>query len=421
MGSPVAEAPEARERQGVKFVGYSDLDGKRNAFKMGLQERDGRWYLYLGHFWNNGVSIVDVTDPEAPSYENFLPVPPSTSASQIQVADGLLMNNLEPAFPSHPFYEPDVEATTGIQLWDVASDPTDPDRLTTYEIPGGGTHRNHYHGGDHAYLTAEPDGYDGHIPIILDVSDPEEPEEIGRASWPGQAPGESVEHPSDAGADLHGPMYPAAVEAPDTAYLPYGGAGMITADLSNPSDPTLVHQFDNGHFGDTGVGVHTAVPQPGTNVVWVSTETTSEGREQTWTYVAAIDKATDDEETVLGVLPTPTPDPGTPHETYYDKGGRFGPHNTYHWQYTDAYREPGDILPWTWFSAGLRLFDVSDPRAPEEVGYYVPEDPAEHAPGAGAPSEPITSSESVLVDRRGYIYLTDKNHGLHVLESRFLS
>jgi hypothetical protein len=27
----------------------------------------------------------------------------------------------------------------------------------------------------------------------------------------------------------------------------------------------------------------------------------------------------------------------------------------------------------------------------------------------------VAQSEDVLVDRRGYIYLTDKNHGLYVL------
>jgi hypothetical protein len=27
----------------------------------------------------------------------------------------------------------------------------------------------------------------------------------------------------------------------------------------------------------------------------------------------------------------------------------------------------------------------------------------------------VTQSEDVLVDRRGYMYVTDKNHGLHIL------
>ena len=45
----------------------------------------------------------------------------------------------------------------------------------------------------------------------------------------------------------------------------------------------------------------------------------------------------------------------------------------------------------------------------------------EFAPGAGAPSEPVTSTESVLIDDRGFIYITDKNHGLQILRSDLVS
>ena len=420
-GSAGQNAPKPVEQKRIQLVGYDDLDGKRNAFKMGLQKLDGRWYLYLGHFWNPGFSIVDVTDPKDPVYENFIQVPPNTSSSQIAVANGLLINNLEPAFESHPFYDPSVEPTPGLQIWDISQNPTDPEHLTTYEIPCGGTHRNYYDGGDYAYLTAQPEGYDGHIPLILDISDPENPSEVSRTWWPGQAPDEEVTCPSNQGASLHGPMYPASAEDPETAYLPYGGAGMITGDISDIGDPQLVHQFDNGHFGDTFVGVHTAVQHPDTNVVWTSTETTSQGNAQTWTWVAAIDKSDCESTKVLSVLPHPTPKPGLPYDTYYEKGARFGPHNTHHWKYTDEHYRPDSIIPWTWFSAGLRLYDVSDFRAPKEVGYYVPENPDEFAPGAGAPSELVTSTESVLIDDRGFIYITDKNHGLHILRSDLIS
>src|SRR5687768_13435827 len=49
----------------VWAVGYSDLDG-RPAFKMAIREHRGRWYLYTGHFWHSGWSLIDVTDPSAP-------------------------------------------------------------------------------------------------------------------------------------------------------------------------------------------------------------------------------------------------------------------------------------------------------------------------------------------------------------------
>jgi hypothetical protein len=51
---------------------------------------------------------------------------------------------------------------------------------------------------------------------------------------------------------------------------------------------------------------------------------------------------------------------------------------------------------------------------PREIAYYVPEDPKVRR-GVKPVEALITQFEDVLVDRRGYIYCTDKNHGLFVL------
>ena len=50
---------------------------------------------------------------------------------------------------------------------------------------------------------------------------------------------------------------------------------------------------------------------------------------------------------------------------------------------------------------------------PREVGYFVPPDPTERI--GLLPKTLVVQSEDVLGDARGYIYVTDKNHGLYVL------
>jgi hypothetical protein len=61
----------------------------------------------------------------------------------------------------------------------------------------------------------------------------------------------------------------------------------------------------------------------------------------------------------------------------------------------------------------LRVYDIRDPRQPKEIGYFVP---AIHEERIGTkPSRLVAQSEDVLVDRRGFIYLSDKTHGIHVL------
>jgi hypothetical protein len=61
----------------------------------------------------------------------------------------------------------------------------------------------------------------------------------------------------------------------------------------------------------------------------------------------------------------------------------------------------------TWFAAGLRMIDISDPARPEEKGYFIPQ------PTTGKTS-PWTND--VAKDERGLVYLTDKVCGLDVIE-----
>ena len=51
-----------------------------------------------------------------------------------------------------------------------------------------------------------------------------------------------------------------------------------------------------------------------------------------------------------------------------------------------------------------------------EIGYFVPPDP-ERRFGV-FPTELVTQTEDVIVDARGYAYLSDKNQGLHVVRAR---
>src|SRR3546814_16039608 len=67
----------------------------------------------------------------------------------------------------------------GFTIWDL-EDPENPQQLGVFKTGGSGTHRNYYDGGQYVYATGLPDGYDGHILQIVDISDPANPTEVSR-------------------------------------------------------------------------------------------------------------------------------------------------------------------------------------------------------------------------------------------------
>ena len=68
-----------------------------------------------------------------------------------------------------------------------------------------------------------------------------------------------------------------------------------------------------------------------------------------------------------------------------------------------------------WFNAGLRVFDISNPRMPKEVGYFMPPERPNLPAQTGAHASKVDWSEEVAVDARGNIFMNDDKWGLFVL------
>ena len=66
-----------------------------------------------------------------------------------------------------------------------------------------------------------------------------------------------------------------------------------------------------------------------------------------------------------------------------------------------------------YFNAGLQIYDISDPRAPHIVGFFIPDDPAQRR--GPIPAKLVHQAEDVLVDRRGVIYMPEGNSGIYIL------
>ena len=387
-------------------IGYSDLAG-RPGFKLALHRAHDRWYLYTPTLWEPGLNVVEVTDPTRPRFVRFVAGPPNTWTLQVQIAGGTMITSLEKIAPGWGG-TPDAPFDEGFVIWDLA-DPENPQRRGQFRTGGNGTHRNYYDGGRYVYATGLPPGYEGHILQIVDIDDPEHPVEVSRWWRPGQhvAGGERGAPRSTA---LHGGAYVRG----DRAYLHYGGGGFVILDVSDKAAPVQVGDLPFSPPFQSFIAVHTAQPLIGRELVICNSEAIAENCNEPLGYAGIVDIKDPSKPRLSSLFPLPRPPEDAPYRNFCEKGGRFGPHNQHQWQYQDILLHDENLCFLTYFNAGLRVFDISDERLVKEIAYFVPPDPVERR-GVLPKTKLVGQTEDVLVDARGFIYITDKNHGLYVL------
>jgi hypothetical protein len=341
--------------------------------------------LYVGHTGTTGMgtSILDVADPTAPVLIAQWPAAPRSHTHKVQVADGLLLVNVE-KFPyraetSEPF-------PAGFTVYEL-SDPLRPRKIGFWPSGGRGVHRIVWTGGRYAHMSATPDGFRDRIWVVADLSDPARPTEAGRWWWPGQREGEQPGWPP-------GKRYAAhhALIDGDRAYLGYDDAGMVILDVSDLTKPRQL-----GQLGWDGGSTHTCLPLPSRGLVVATDEQVNDGPDAPSRAVRVIDIAADRPQ-VLSVCPEPA--------GFRQLPLRFGAHNL-HENQPGAYRSERLIFT-TYFSAGVRVYDLADPVHPTEVAHWIPQPPA---------GQPVPQINDLFVDDSGLLWVTDRiGGGLYVLE-----
>lgn len=397
-------------------LGYAKL-GSPRTFKLGLKRDGERWFLFVGEGGSGvregtGFRVVDVTDPAHPRSIAHIPV--ENGDGQLTVHGDLLIAGRQLPFPppsaggsmQHPFKGAAASPTALASLFDI-SDPAQPRKLSDWTTAGWGTHRNGYPGGRYAFMSAWVEGYRGQsILQILDVTDSTQPKEVGRWWMPGQAEGEAETLPPPG---YHGPP----VLSADGRMLTLGFTpAVINLDISDPAHPRLIGRLDFAPLPAVGTqAIHSVVPIGG-SLLHVNTEPSAPGcGKESASFAAIVDNADPARPRLVSYYPRPRPDPGTGLRSFCEKEGRFGPHNVNTELHQDGVQQTAPTVFMTYFNAGLRMFDVSDPYAPIETGWFLPK--------IGPWSEGRRGLEDVLVDTRGNIYATNgREGGIWVLRRR---
>ncbi|MBD0417732.1 hypothetical protein H0H10_00760 [Streptomyces sp. TRM S81-3] len=415
--------PDGSYARNTELVGFTDMD-RRPALKMAVREVAGRWYLYTGHQQHGGWSIVDVTDPARPRMVRFIKGPAHTLTLQMDLHGDTMVTALEKIFPEEADPDPGAPYEEGVLIWDIA-DPVRPRRLGHFRTGGTGTHRNLYPGGRYVHLAAGMPGHQGNIYVILDIADRSRPREAGRWWVPGQREDEAAlrdgdtawrpGHPAGccaapASVSLHGPPYPTR---DGLVYLPYGGAGLIVLDISDVSRPRPVGRLSFSPPFHDHLGVHGVLPVPERGIAFANSENITYG-EGPAHHASIVDISDPRKPYLLSLFPEPVPPPGAPYEDFTTRGGWRGPHNINHHQHHPAVRRQDGLFYIAHFNAGLRIYDVSNKRLPREVGFYMPPDPKERL-GMLPVGDLVLQTDDVVVDRRGFIYISHKNDGVYIV------
>jgi hypothetical protein len=373
----------------MRQIGHTDLDGHGDCMHVNVV--DG--YAYVAHMGEDrvGTSVVDVSDPENPFVVNQLLTPPGTHSHKLQVVDDLLLINHE----QNP-YEPGATSwAAGLKVCDI-SERSNPVEVGFLKVGGGrGVHRMTYIEPPYVYMSGSDEGYSEQFLMIVDLSDPTAPIEVGRW-WPAGmhlAGGEMPSWPSDQRWAAHH-----ALLKGDRAYTTWWDGGAFILDVSDPTSPREVAHimFPEGKSGCT----HTALPLPERDLLVVVAEPLGPGREELEKNVRLVDVSDETSPRVVGMLPRPEDD-------HFERGGTFGPHNLH--EMRPGSFSSSTILHLTYFNAGIRAYDVSDPAAAREIAYF---EPPPH------PGQPLVHLNDVTVTADGLIYVTDRDGGgLYILEA----
>jgi hypothetical protein len=349
----------------------------------------------VGGSWYNGpegFTVHDVSNPRRPRKVWEFRAPPGIHMHKLRVVgDDVLYVNAERLEGDES-----AGARTGLLIFDI-SNPAEPRQVGFYDTPGQGPHR---FGVDNArqlaFLPNQAEGWNGRVIWTLDVRDPVKPQLVSIWGLPQQKAGTANgdnRAKGDRVCSLHGPP----VIRGNRMFGAFLGGGIAVIDCTDLTAMELV-----GHINWTPPFVgktHTAWPLGERPYLIVTDE--ASGSKKYWDsqFMWIVDIRHEQN-------PTPVATWFPERQPFFDRPGRFGAHNVL--EYMPADGPWKDLVFITYFSAGLRAVDLSDPLRPREVGHFLPdlEDGIEEI-----------QSNDIGCDENGRIYLIDRwGSGMHILE-----
>ncbi|MQR00844.1 LVIVD repeat-containing protein [Glaciimonas soli] len=268
-----------------------------------------------------------------------------------------------------------------------------PDAPVGQQQGSGSLDAPEYYGGKYMILSAAPDDTYGltEYPNYLyspgyqvwDMSDPANPTFVSQIAVPGQILGNAdheqayLQNPRAGNrTSWMGSRIPIFLPKPlenggKIGFGAMGGLGLWSFDLSDPKQPKVMGNVNTApSYAGTEFDNADVSQYARTGFVLTSGYPMNRDCYEPYKDIFVVDAHDPSHMKVATKLPMPTPPEGAPYTSFCQRGGNFGPKRS------NAIGQPGGwrqgIIPYSFYSAGVQIFDVKNPEKPTIAGYFVP-------------------------------------------------
>ncbi|GAA0497205.1 hypothetical protein [Pigmentiphaga daeguensis] len=273
------------------------------------------------------------------------------------------------------------------------TDVRHPDAPIGQQQGSGSLDAPEYYGGKYMIVAAAPDDtyalteYPNYLYSpgyqVWDMSDPADPVFVSQIAVPGQILG-NPEHESAYLMNPRAGNRTSWMGARNPIFLPkaledggkigfgaMGGLGIYAFDLSNPAKPRMLSgvntppSFAGTEFDNADVSQYAR-----TGYVFTNGYPMNRDCYEPYKDIFVIDARDPSNLKVAAKMPEPEVPKGAPFTHFCQRGGNYGPKRA------NAIGQPGQwrqgIVPYSFYNAGVQIYDVKDPAKPTIAGYFVP-------------------------------------------------
>jgi hypothetical protein len=378
---PAADQASGRSQKAyasnVRLIGQQDIHNRGENGNLGWIGDCSYVAAYFGgHDELEGMAVVDASNPSSPSLVKLYPGTPGTRESQVEANEKRGVVIVMPfRVAKTPYGDP--PGPTQLQIYDASKDCKAPVRVGTYDFGDIVTHEFRISAdGNIAWVTVSGDTAAGDALSAIDITDLAHPKLL--ATWDlSQESGMPKSGMHDLDVNDDGTRVYGAVSWLVDGVTHQGLTILDTSEVAQHRPNPKIHRISSFNWGppeDFGY-THSAQLARINGRQYVITEDETMGAQggpdhhgvgAPWGWARIIDVSDERYPLQVSTIKLEANERRFAAATDPDKA-IYGSHYL-------GVDDPANtsLAFFTWYSSGLRVWDVRDPYAPKEIGYYIP-------------------------------------------------